>query len=475
MTRFRLIRGFPAGALIIAASTVFSGCFYEKSFPMETGDYFRVRHETASPPISTRKWLAQTHGRLQHLLPAFRRTSLLTDDLVDERNVPRDVFKFFQRDPDRLQSVFCNFWGLMFSAQCIGASSDVEALNTPWPGFEEVSFPISDTVETYGWLGLVKDGETVRKADCIVLLPGFFGDNCILRQKDLADALLASGFHVLAYESRGLGVTNLRRPEIYHNFGALETHDLMIVSDWLEEKPFIRHTGLIGYCWGANQALLTSWYENCLDGHASISDRLAEHLPPLPERRRFRAGVLSFSPTLAFEEIIDKLDQERKFLSEPALSALQGNVELRMTDKQHPEISGSLRKLIDYEFARSELNYPGAVRDSLRFLRFLPYKDRAVDKKLEYARLPVIVVYGSNDPLAPSQEVVELLAGLDNPNVAAVILYGGGHVGFPAYARSYYFSLIMNFFDPVHGAAAMARPSATIPGREVQTMNIHAR
>lgn len=473
--RFHSILGLLSPFLIAAAAIPVSGCFSERSFPMKAGDYVRVRHKADSKSITTRQWLARTHRRLKHLLPSRRGQALLTDDFLDERNRPIDVFEYFDRDPDRLQSVFCNFWGLMYTAQCVGAASEAENLETPWPGFDEVSIPVSDTLKTYGWLGLAKDGETVREADCIVLLPGFFGDNCILRQKDLADALIASGLHVLAYENRGHGVTNLRNPDLYYSFGAMETRDLMIVSDWLEDKPFVRRTGLIGYCWGANKALLAAWFENCPEGDPGISDRLAEHLFPLPKRPRFRAGILSFSPTLAFEEIIAKLEQPRSLGKEPALAALQSNVELRMATKQHPEINGSLRKLIEYEFARTELTYPHAVRDSLRFLRMLPYKNKPAGKKLEHARVPTIIIYGSNDPLAPAKEVVELMSGLDNPLVAAVILYGGGHIGFPAYARSYYFSLIMNFFDPAHGAAAMSKPSATLPARAMQTMNIDAR
>ena len=31
--------------------------------------------------------------------------------------------------------------------------------------------------------------------------------------------------------------------------------------------------------------------------------------------------------------------------------------------------------------------------------------------------------------------------------VAAVVLPGGGHIGVAAYAKKYYYSLMMNFFD----------------------------
>jgi predicted alpha/beta-fold hydrolase len=71
----------------------------------------------------------------------------------------------------------------------------------------------------------------------------------------------------------------------------------------------------------------------------------------------------------------------------------------------------------------------------------------------------VLIVHGANDPMGTAGEIAELIAQTDNPRVAALILPGGGHVGFAAYARSYYYSLIAGFFDPAWGAAAGAETS----------------
>jgi len=76
--------------------------------------------------------------------------------------------------------------------------------------------------------------------------------------------------------------------------------------------------------------------------------------------------------------------------------------------------------------------------------------------------VPVLIVHAANDPLAPAQEVADLFSRVKNPNVAAIILPSGGHVGFAAYNRAYYFSLIMNFFDPKTGPVA-APDSTTAP------------
>ena len=66
--------------------------------------------------------------------------------------------------------------------------------------------------------------------------------------------------------------------------------------------------------------------------------------------------------------------------------------------------------------------------------------------KLNAVRVPVLIVQAANDPLDSAQSVVDMMARLDNPNVAAVVLPGGGHNGFVAYARAYYYNLILHFF-----------------------------
>ena len=57
-----------------------------------------------------------------------------------------------------------------------------------------------------------------------------------------------------------------------------------------------------------------------------------------------------------------------------------------------------------------------------------------------------------------ADDLADLIAVTPNPNVAGVILDGGGHIGFIPYNRAYTYSLIVNFFDPTVGAAAMQAP-----------------
>ena len=46
------------------------------------------------------------------------------------------------------------------------------------------------------------------------------------------------------------------------------------------------------------------------------------------------------------------------------------------------------------------------------------------------------------------------MARTKNPNVGALLTEGGGHVGFASYARDWFYSVILSFFDPVRGAEA---------------------
>jgi predicted alpha/beta-fold hydrolase len=443
-----------------------SGCFSEQAIRLQSGDLVSVPVESDSQ--SVRQWLVNTHQRLQPLLPASDRPALLTEDLVDPQGRPIDVFDTFKEDPASLHQLVGNFHGLLHSAQGIGQVNANHEPPPTWPGFGAVRIGVDENVTLAGRLGFAVTDGVPHDADCIVILPGLFGDNSILRTRDLADALRQSGFHVLALELRGHGQTEEDHPDVYYTFGTLETGDLMAVSEWLEAQPSIRRTGLFGVCWGANLGMLAAWYDGRPERHASITDALNPHVRPVNTRRHFTAGVIGFSPVLRFEELIDQLDAEHAYLKNPVLYTFQNTIRARMALKRHPEVTGSLRHLIEYEFARSALRYRGGVADGSRFLRFLAYDDKPTGDKLDDVRVPVLLIHGVNDPLAPAQDLADLMAEVDNPNVAGMVLPGGGHVGFAPYARAYYYSLILNFFDPVSGAAATcAKRKGTVTAERI--------
>lgn len=441
-----------------------SGCFSERSFRLQAGGVARPAGVPDAPSsngsASIRPWLEKAHAGLAHYLPPTDAAPLLTADLSDASGHPVDAFAHFGIDPHTLQSLFKNFTGLRYSAQAASRDYYIDKIAPPWPGFEDIWIPINDQLELSGRIGFARDAEgRIRDADCLVILPGLFGDNGVKRSADLAIPLREYGYHVLSLELRGHGQTEARYPDMYHTFGVLETDDLMKVSDWLEAQPHVSRTGLIGYCWSANIALLAAWFDGrTTDDPALLSASIAPHLsPPAPQRHRFTAGVMAFSPVLRWGVLMDELDRPRSKLGRPIFAAIQDTVRDRMTLKGYPNPDGNLRRLVECEFGAYHVPMPRGAREGYSFLRLLPYKNEQDGHKLEWSRVPVLIVQAADDPLVPCQDVADLVATVHNPKMAALILPSGGHVGFAGYAPTYYFSLIANFFDPNTGAAAALR------------------
>jgi pimeloyl-ACP methyl ester carboxylesterase len=286
-------------------------------------------------------------------------------------------------------------------------------------------------------------------------VPGLWGDNGANFNYVLSLGLQRCGYHVFSLEPRGHGQTEAKYPDVYYNYGVIESQDLLKVSEWLQDTyPQVRRTGLIGFCWGANAALLAAWYDGRSPDDPSITENVARHLEPISPRAHYTAGAMAFSPVLDWEHFIERMDIPKSVWTDPSPAMFQGATAKHMTRKGFPEISGSLRKCINYDFANSIFgpSFPIAV-DGYRFIRLLPYRGLPDGDKLERARMPVLIVHSVNDPLQTAQEVVDLVAQTSNPNVSALMLPGGGHIGVQAYSRSYFYSLIIDFFDPGTGAA----------------------
>jgi predicted alpha/beta-fold hydrolase len=383
---------------------------------------------------------------------------MLAEDMTDPAGQACDVFAWFDRSRPSLNSLFHNWNGIVHSGQAIGRAEAIDQPAPPWQGFEAVWIPVDYGLELHGRMALARDSARhIVPADCIVLLPGFFGDNAIMRTRDLAAALLHQGFHVLALELRGHGQVEHRFPDEYYTFGVLETQDLLRVSDWLQDNyPCVRDTGLIGFCWGGNHAMLTAWFDGRGPDDPNIPADIARYFDQPSPRRHYAAGVMAFSPVLRWEDLMDRLDVPHALGEEPSMHFLQNSIKSRMQRKGYPEVSGSLRHLINYEFAHSRLGPTFSMTDAYRCLRFLPYQGRPSGDKLECARVPVLMVTSVNDPFLPAQDMADLTASTRNPLVASLILRGGGHIGFAPYNPSYYYSLILNFFDPNTGPATLA-------------------
>jgi len=443
--------------IILCVAGFNSGCFAERSFP------FRPDRITVLPasqqPETTRQWLRRAHETFMHKLDDDdEELALLTEDMLNADGKPIDVMTHFDRDDKILHSVFDNLRGLQHTAQVTGTSESVEEPAPPWDGFEDIWIPIDEGIQIQARLGLARDAAGQPKnANCIILLPGLLGDNMRLRSRDIASGLRDYGFHAISLELRGHGQTEAKHPDLPYNFGVLETADLLVVDEWLRQKPYVKKTGIIGFSWSANSALLAPYEDGRPLDDPLVAPEIRAAMPPIDRtQRHFEAGAVALSPCLKFEKICDGLEEDHDYVVNPVYHSLQSTVNLRATRKGYPPMNGSLRALIAHEFSRSVLNHPNAVADGYTYLRLSPYKDKPFRSKLEHARVPVLIVHGSNDPLAYANEVAEFFSFTKNPNVAGVILNEGGHDGFAAYRRDYIYSIIVNFFSDERGPDALA-------------------
>ena len=456
MIRFKL--GGGAGACVLAAIVCpfTCGCFFERSFPMLVSD---LRPGLSIPPArdagSVATWLHDAHRQLEVLLPNGRRRAVLTAEMRTASGAAIDVRRHFNL-PGALSSVLFNLSGIEQSAQVTrsGPSDDGGANPPSWPGFRDVWIPIEDDVQLCGRLGQAERDGRALYSDCIVLLPGLLGDNWLERTRDVATALRASGLHVLALEPRGFGQTGARYPNAHYTYGVRETGDLLAVADWLQQRSEVRDTGLIGFSWGANVALLVAWEEARADDDPDVPEALRPYLRRPAERPAFRAGVIAFSPVVRFEALLDQLERSWPLLVNPVLNHLQAGVRERWVERRIPGASGDLRELINQEVRRAGLDYPGCLADGYRYLQLLPSSGKPVGRKLERANVPVLIVQAANDPFGSAQGVADLLAWEQSPKLAGIILAGGGHNGFSAYSRAYFYNLVLRFFGAALGPGA---------------------
>ncbi len=446
----------PGWCVVAIVLGTMCGCIFdEHSFPQRSRDVVRLDSHCPENPENTRQWLTNVHGQLTTLLPRRGQRVLLTGEMVDEQGRPRDVYEYFDKDPKTLLLLRHNWFGIVHTAQAVSRNLCIDQPAPPWPGFDEIQIPVNEEVKLSGRLGLAESEGKVVSATCIVLLPGLYGDNGVLRTRDLAIGLRRAGYHVLALELRGHGRTEFHYPDINYTFGVLDTQDLLIVSEWIEENySCVQETGLVGFCWGGNLAMLAAWFDGRPMNDDSISPKLARILGPPPSRSHYTAGVIAFSPVLRWEDLVDRCDQPADKNQDPATYYFQKTVYERMERKRFPEISGNLRHLIALEIGGSRQLGDLPLPDAYRFLRFMPYRDLSAGDKLNSARVPVLMVTAVNDPFLSAQDMADLTATISNPRVASLILRGGGHVGFAAYNQAYYYSLIVNFFDSRRGAAA---------------------
>ena len=428
-----------------------AGCFGERSFPMRPRELRAIRTQR----LATRDWVESVQPQLRSLLPPLSRQSLTTPQLG------RDVYRAFGANPDHLDSVFFNYFGVMRSAQV--APSAESFSDTNWPGYEPIEIPADDGLPLRGRIAPPTAHDLGDSY--IVITHGLFGQQAGTRQYNLAQALRAFGHHVVTLDMRGHGQTGRLHPEYPFTFGLDESRDLLAVSRWLRATRHADRIGLVGLSIGGHQALMAAW----LDGDSPIESNpnspiiRAVHHPE--QRPAFDAGIFVISPVLNLIEYADRMDRARAtLLDSPVQSIFQAKVEQRMR-ALGAAASCRVWDLMEHELRRSHWaalypNFRTLMDEQLQFIDFCRLSGPAEGaRRLEHARVPVLVLQAADDPLGSAQAVADVFAGVRNPNCGVILLREGGHGGFPALSSSYYYSLLQSFFDP----ATAPRASESLP------------
>lgn len=411
----------------------------------------------ASAPGDARRWLRQTHDALAPLLPPGRR-ALTTEELGALGRAPRRLYEHFRQDPAALTSPLRNARGLYYTS--VAAAGDATdgagaAEPAPWGGFRSVWVPAAEGLRLFGRLGCQE-----TDADAILIAVGLFGDLDGHRYRDLSRALRARGHHVLALEMRGHGRTGAAHPGAPLTFGVLEAVDLLSAAAWVRGACPTRRVGLIGFSWGALDAVLAAW----LDGDPGTSDPrdpIGRRLPAPGARPAFDAGVLALSPVLDLVDLGERYERRAAFLSDPARYLIQKTIARYLERRGGPQ-DHRVWPLVRFELARSAfgLEYGDAARTLRRSLRHLRLTGAEGAAKLERVRVPLLIVHAADDPVAPAHPLGELAARVRNENVSTLLLPGSGHIGLAAQAPGYYEALIARFFDAAQGPTAARRGGA---------------
>jgi alpha-beta hydrolase superfamily lysophospholipase len=410
---------------------------------------------SAATRPATRTWVDAAHRILCECLPETRRNGLTTSALTNLDGGPVRVCERFGWNPEMLGSLSGNLSGLICSAQMIqNADEPVGPMAAPapdWPGFRAVEVPVAPGTDLCGRIAYPPG----RTGDYVIIVHGLFGHLGEYRYRDLAEALQRRGFGVLGLDMRGHGRTEQTRPGCPMTFGLLEPGDLRAAAEWLRRSRGARRVGLIGFSMGGFQSLLAA----SQDGNGLV-DPIGRR--PVGERPAFDAGVIAVSPLIDSLGVAAALEPPADYLSDPVRFTIQNSIRRKMAayaDEDRAARAG-VWDFFEFEIGRSPVARMYPDRRSIREQALTRIDLAGADwsagvSKMESIRVPTLVLHAANDPLTRAQSVAELAARVRNPNFGVILLPDGGHTGFPALSSAYYYSLIVNFFDPRRGPAAV--------------------
>ena len=427
-----------------------AGCFSERSFEMVPAQLVRM---PAGQSLSTREWATRMHALAADKLPADRRDGVTTDQLK-EGDVPLNVWQRFHLEPTELDSIFTNLHGIEQSAQVSSPPPVMEnghVKRTLWVGFQAVQVPVGKDQFLFGIMGTPEPDREIP-GSFIILTHGLFGSLDGYDIENHAQALRRAGHHVLAIEMRGHGETRCEHPEYAITFGVRESGDLLATTDWLRATHGAMRVGLVCFSLTGYESLLTAW----LDGRHAVEEfagmPLLQELPAHRERAAFDAGMFVVSAPVGIMGVTKDFEHRYSALDGPVKASFQDRVAQRLHDYGDPA-GFSMWDLSRAELMRSGLmakpiEFDVAKPDFLRFIDMSADHWRVGAARMENVRVPLLVLSAANDPLATGQSVADLFALQGNPNIGVVLLKEGGHMGFSALSADYYYSLMVNFFDP---------------------------
>jgi predicted alpha/beta-fold hydrolase len=234
-----------------------------------------------------------------------------------------------------------------------------------------------------------------------------------------------------------------------------ESGDLLAATDWLRHAHGATRVGLVCFSLTGYESLLTAWLDGKNAAEQFVDVKLLQELPAHRERPAFDGGMFIVSAPVGIMDVGESFSHRSTVWNGPVKASFEDRVAKRL--EEYGDTPGfSMWDLSRAEIARSGLlagykDFEAARPDFLRFIDLSADNWKVGAARMENVRVPLLVLSAANDPLASGQSVAELFSRQRNPNIGVVLLKEGGHMGFSALSADYYYSLMVNFFDPRTG------------------------
>ena len=449
--------------LVIGCLLPVAGCVAP---PKEPNIKQPTREQVTSPNggrMVTREWVGGTPAWAAPLLPPKARETLDTEKLRDADGKPIGVFAHFRLKPERLDSIPWNFPGLWHTKQ-VTSPQPGTAPSPPWEGFVDVDAGLTfcDGLKPHARLGTPDPAKEIP-GSYVVITHGLFGSLEGTGMEHNVQTLRGAGYHVLAIELRGHGgqedEPNLKKSM---TFGLKETADLLAAARWLKTKHGAKRVGLVAYSVSGFESLLAAWLDAAPLPPADAKRRILKYAPPPTTEPAFNGGMFIISAPVGIQTMSQVLEQRWGTYRAPVKATFQQMVDKRLRgfEELPPHniwdfIVPELRRDDCAKAYRSEAK----LRADMEWFLDLQRNNWSVGvRRMEAVRTPILILSAANDPLATGQDVAELFARVNNPNIGVILLNSGGHMGFKSLSADYFYSLMTAFFNPATAPRRVTPP-----------------